>query len=166
MRHSIVTLSCQWSSTSTSLLMLSFDRHLSPFHTIVSVFFSQFPVNCNRWTIDLLYVHSLYHHLGSKIPFCVAENPQENHIGAWGGERVFTFQDSLIWYFMTDSKCQIISQVFFISPIGRCLFALWPGFWSRSCCLFSSILLLKTILKKTLLGPIIKAETVFRLLLW
>jgi len=60
-----------------------------------------------------------------------------------------TFQDSLIGHFMTDSKHQIIPRVFFICPIGRWLFALWPWFWTLS--LFGSILLLRTIIKNTLL---------------
>lgn len=60
-----------------------------------------------------------------------------------------TFQDSLIGDFMTDSKHQIIPRVFFICPIGRWFFALWPWFWTWS--LFRSILLLRTIIKNTLL---------------
>ncbi len=67
--------------------MLSFDRHLSPFHTIVPVFFSRFTVNCNRWTIDLLYVHSLLSSFGeAKSPF-VQQKIHRKTTLVHGGER-------------------------------------------------------------------------------
>lgn len=143
------------------LVLLSLPAHLwiSASPTSVSDIWLLRQLHMTRQAV---FFYLLYYLHISEWPSCcqiqkmnrkVQRNNQDRrkHKCAW---RSLTFRDSLVGYFMTDLKHQIIPWVLVNCPNDRWFFALWQWFCNWS--FFSSILLLRTLIKNTLLHPLKK----------